>query len=110
VLRKRGDREDKGRGEIVDPEASWRQFFARVACDLRLCERSGRREAAKKDKKKLSDEGKKPAQAGLKAEQMTNGELQLRHNKTRRVWDNFSLFLYVLSCARATVPYFTGRS
>jgi len=45
--------------------------------------------------------GKKPAQAGLKAEQMTNGELQLRHNKTRRVWDNFSLFLSVLSCARA---------
>ena len=34
-------------------------FFARVACDLHLCEYSRRRRAAKKDKKKLPDEGKK---------------------------------------------------
>jgi len=41
---------------------------------------------------------------GLKAEQMTNAELQLRHNETRSVWDNFSLLSSAFSCASALNP------
>jgi hypothetical protein len=32
------------------------------------------------------------------------------HDETRSVWDNYSPFLSVLSCARATLPYFADES